>query len=198
MENLYKVYNCWPTNKIQEMKIMDVKKRISTILVFFTVLLMTSSTVSATPSDVYTSPELGIDEIYQAVQDLREAGASDEDIINFKSQHGLRTISKESVSVDQFGNEIDPNDISLFNLNPIYHTTHNWIDYMEQGTFAGKYIIYAEQERAELYGLPWGEKYPASYDVVGISWDPTVFQYVDSRVLDSNSNWLQDADNRLS
>ncbi|MCU6708881.1 hypothetical protein M6D81_09125 [Paenibacillus sp. J5C_2022] len=150
--------------------------------------------MSATPS-----AELTIEEIYQAVDDLREAGATDDEVISFKSQHGIQTISKETVTVDRYGNEVSPDQFSILALNPGYHTVTNWVDYLEQGTYAGKYAIYAEQERAEgsAPGTAWGEEYPASYDVVGISWDPSVFQYVASMTLDSNSNWLQDVSNRL-
>ncbi|WP_168121226.1 hypothetical protein [Paenibacillus sp. HB172176] len=172
---------------------MKIKKHCSVILsVCLLTLLFGSNMAWASPS------ELTLDEVYQQVALMKSNGATQNEIISFKSEHGINTVSVSTVDYDMNGNVINQNSggISPLGMPTTYTSVNTWIDSIEQGQYAGYYTIYAEQQRVCYTTYCLDEAYPASYDVMSINWNTDDFEYISYGQPSSSKLWLADADQR--
>ncbi|WP_127589796.1 hypothetical protein [Paenibacillus lautus] len=159
----------------------------------FKLVLLAISLILCSFAGVASADEAQGDESFgetiQQVDQMRENGATNEEVIQFLNSKGIEVLASDSVIVDNRGNEVS--DISPQALDPSLRVLRNYIT-----KDSGRYYAWVQVEKkATLPANATYEPYPASYDLVSINWDPKKFDYVANGVTNRNM-WLADADQR--
>lgn len=188
------------------------------------ILLLTFSLSTSVIAGSHEKKQVDIfEKVYKEVDNMKKNNASIEEIMAYKREQGIITLSltqsfyseeenaivtekyqynkdgkqiNKSITIDDsyFQNSptSDSSVMSIYHLEPSDIETRCWVDHFPRDN---EYAIYGE-----LTKTSGSEDYPASYDVLGISWDIDVFNYLrqGSSSYNNGEIWLRESKHRYT